>query len=103
MKITAVTIKPITPHNGLVGFASVTLDDKLVLHSIGIYTRQDGQGYRITYPTKRALDRSSYLYHPIDKELGSEIALAVLRKADYTLKEVNYVRHSHTHNPKGIL
>lgn len=105
MKITAVKITPITPKNGLVALASVKLDNKLVLHSIGIYTRQDGNGYRITYPTKQALDRKSYVYHPIDKELGSDIALAVLRKADYTLtlKEVTYDRHGYTHDPKRIL
>lgn len=98
MQITEVKIHPIKPQNGLVALASITLEDKLVLHSIGVYTKKNDVGYRITYPTKRARDKDSYVYNPIDEELGSTIALAVLRKAEMvlSLKEVNDDRYDNS-------
>jgi len=52
-KVTEVQIKVIKPKEGLLGFASLVLNDSLYLSSIGIYGRLDGSGYRITYPTKK--------------------------------------------------
>ena len=106
MKITAIKIHPIKPQKGLVALASITLDDKLILHSIGVYVKQNEAGYRITYPTKKAHDRESYVYNPIDEELGSEIALAVLRKAEtvLSLKEVNQNdRHNNSNSAQRVV
>ena len=80
MKITEVQIIPIKPNDGLVGFASILLDDCLYLGSIGVHTRLDGQGYRITYPTKKIGDRNLNIYHPINRSLSEEIEKAVLAK-----------------------
>ena len=81
MKITEVQIIQIKPHDGLVGFASILFDDCLYLGSIGVHTRLDGQGYRITYPTKKIGDRNLNIYHPINRGLSEEIENAVLAKA----------------------
>ena len=53
MEITEIQITPIKPKNGLVAFASIVLENNIHLGSIGIYTKLDGSGYRITYPTKK--------------------------------------------------
>ena len=102
MKITEVRVTPLNqPKAGLLAFASVVLDDALVLNSIGIYARKDGAGYRITYPTKASRSHDCYVYRPINEEMGTAIALAVLNKASTLLsqKEVkDYVGHSNTHN-----
>ena len=84
MKITEVQITPIKPKDGLVGFASVVLENSLYLGSIGVYTRIDGSGYRITYPTKKIGDNSINIYHPINKEASKAIEQAVFKK----LKEI---------------
>ena len=84
MKITEVQITPIKPKDGLVGFASVVLENSLYLGSIGVYTRLDGSGYRITYPTKKIGDNSINIYHPINKETSKAIEQAVFKK----LKEI---------------
>ena len=49
MKISEINIQLIKPVNGLVAFASVVLDDKIYLGSIGVHSRLDGTGYRHTY------------------------------------------------------
>ena len=72
---------PIKPKDGLVAFASLVLEDCLYLGSIGIYTRLDGSGYRITYPTKIVNGRSMDIYHPISRGLGKAIEQAILEKA----------------------
>jgi len=84
MKITEIQIIPIKPKNGLVGFAGVVLDNSLYLGSIGVYTRIDGSGYRLTYPTKKIGDKSINIYHPINRETSKAIEQAVFKK----LKEI---------------
>lgn len=71
---------PIKPTNGLIGFASVLLDNSLYLGSIGIHTRLDGQGLRLTYPTKGTIN----VFHPTTKELSKIIEQAVFDMA-YTV------------------
>ena len=81
MTITEINITPIKPNDGLIGFASVVLEDCLYLASIGVYSRLDGTGYRITYPTKKLGDKSMNIYHPISRELGNAIENAITEKA----------------------
>lgn len=85
MLITEVQITPIKPYNGLVALASVVVDNALFLGSIGIHTRLDGRGYRITYPTKSVSSKSFNIFHPINKDVGRAIEQAVLAKADEVL------------------
>ena len=80
MKITEIQITPIKPKDGLVGFASVVLENSLYLGFIGVYTRLDGLGYRLTYPTKKIGDNSVNIYHPINRETGKAIEQAVFEK-----------------------
>ena len=81
MKITEINIIPIKPNGGLIGFASVVLDNCLYLGSIGVYSRLDGTGYRITYPTKKIGEKDLNIYHPISRDLGRAIENAIIAKA----------------------
>ena len=74
-KISEIEITPIRAQNGLVAFASVLLDNKIRLNSIGIYTKLSG-GYRLTYPTKGQFN----ILNPITKEVSQAIETAVLNK-----------------------
>lgn len=78
-KISDIQIVPIRPKDGLVAFASIVLDDKLYVGSIGIYTKIDG-GYRITYPTKKLGDTNIPIVHPISKECGEAIKNEIINK-----------------------
>ena len=81
MTITEVQITPIKPKDGLVAFASVVLENSLYLGFLGVYTRLDGTGYRITYPTKKVGENSLNIYHPINKETSRAIEEAIILKA----------------------
>ena len=87
MQISEVQIKPTKPKDGLIGFASLVIDNALYLSSIGIFTRLNGQGYRITYPTKKVGSLDMQVFHPISKELGKEIEKEVIRKAEDIFNE----------------
>jgi len=88
MKITEVNVTPVKPQNGLVAFASIVVDDCLYLGSIGVYSRLDGAGYRITYPTKKLAEKNLNIFHPITKQAGQLIEQAILAKAKELLNEV---------------
>ncbi len=80
MKITEVQIIPIKPKDGLIAFASVVLENSVYCGSLGVYTRIDGSGYRITYPTKKIGNRDINVFHPINKETSKAIEEAVISK-----------------------
>jgi len=78
--IDEVQIIPIKPTDGLVAFASVVYNKTIFLGSIGIHTKLDGSGFRLTYPTKRVAGKDMHLFHPINRELSQEIEQAVFTK-----------------------
>ena len=79
-EVTEVEINPIKPRDGLVALASCVVDDKFYMGSIGIYTRLEGDGYRLTYPTKKVGGDSINIYHPINEETGQAIKEAIVSK-----------------------
>ena len=87
MKITEVQIIPIKPKDGLVAIASVVADNSLYLGSVGVYTRLDGSGYRITYPTKKIGEKNINIYHPINKETSKAIEEAIISEAEKILTQ----------------
>ena len=79
MKIKNVIIIPVTPNNGLVGFASITLGDDMALNSIAIYRKLDGSGYRLVYPTKSQM-KMKYIFHPLTRQMSKEIEQAIFEE-----------------------
>ena len=76
---------PIKPKQGLVAFASIVIENSVYLGSIGVYTRLDGSGYRITYPTKKIGNKDINVYHPIDKGTSEMIEKAIINEAERIL------------------
>ncbi len=89
--ITEIQIVPIKPKDGLIGFISFVLNECLYLGSIGIHTRLDGKGLRLTYPTKGAIN----IFHPINKDMSKAIEEAVFAEA---LKVFPYLKDVMTLN-----
>lgn len=79
MRVSEVNITPVKPSNGLVGIASVVIDDNIYLNSIAVYTRLDGS-YRLLYPTKVVGTRSMGFFYPINRDASKAIEQAVLKK-----------------------
>lgn len=90
MRISEVNVQFIKPVDGLIGFASLVINDELYLGSIGIHQRLDGQGYRLTYPTKKSNLTQRPIFHPIRKDASAAIETAIFTK----LKDVMRKRHA---------
>lgn len=90
IRITEVCVYPIKPtEKGLVGFASCLFDDKLFLHSIAIYTRPDGSGYRLLFPTKMLPNgKKISIFYPVNKNVGEAIEQAITKKLEDMVEKV---------------
>ena len=72
-RVSEVSILPLKPKAGLLGFASFVLNVQFYLGEIAIRSRTSG-GIRLLYPTKKlANGKEVPLYHPITKEIGNQI------------------------------
>lgn len=80
--VSEIQVNVIKPKNGLIGFASLILYECMYLGSIGIYRKLDGSGYRITYPNKTVGDKCLDIYHPINRDISTEIEKAIIDKAE---------------------
>lgn len=80
MRISQVEIIQIRPKRGLIGFATIEIDEQLLLHSIGIHRKRDGSGYRLTYPTQGSYSVSKAVFHPTNPDLSKEIERCIFKK-----------------------
>jgi stage V sporulation protein G len=98
MIISEVSITPVKPINGLVAFASCIIDGKLYVGSLGVHKLLDGSGYRITYPTKKIGLRQLNYVHPVTKDAGKAIELAIIAKCSelFERSDEQYDRHHKT-------
>lgn len=63
--------------DGLLAIASFTINDKFLISGVGIHEMRDGDGYRLTYPTKKSGDRIFNICHPINRQLSKTIYAAI--------------------------
>lgn len=78
MEITSVNITPLSPaKKGLVAFCSVELDKCLTLDSIGIYSRLDGTGFRLTTPCRKIRSGKLYPYFKFTPEFQQKVLEAI--------------------------
>ena len=91
MKISEVNIILIKPRNGLIGFASLVINDALYLGSIGIHQKLNGNGYRLTYPTKKTGANNMDIFHPINREAGKAIETAIFNKLNDVMSRLDDV------------
>lgn len=89
-QISETQILIVKPNNGLVALASFVLDGDLYLGSVGIVTRPRG-GYRLLYPTKKMGERNIDLFHPINREVATEIEEVIIKRFEEVM---NHDRHS---------
>lgn len=84
MKISEVQIELIKPNNGLIGFASLVIDDNFYLSSIAIHKKLNADGYRLTYPNKGHFT----IFHPINRQTSTQVEAAVFGKLKDVMKKV---------------
>lgn len=86
MKIKNVNITPVTPYNGLIAFANLTLDNDILLGSIAVYRKLDG-GLRLLYPSKRVKDKDVTVFHPLTREASRLIENAIFKECKNVLNK----------------
>ena len=79
MKIKNVNIIPVSQDNGLIAFASLTLDDDILLSSIAVYKKLDG-GFRLLYPSKCVRGSEMTIFHPLNRNMSKAIEEAIFKK-----------------------
>lgn len=89
MKISEVNIILIKPRNGLIGLASLVINDALFLSSIGIHQKLNGNGYRLTYPTKKTGTNDMDIFHPINRETGKALEDAIFNKLNDVMSRLD--------------
>ena len=87
VKISEINVIPVKPNEGLIGFASFVLEEKYYVGSVAIYTKLDGSGYRLVYPSKKVGIKNVNVFHPINTEVGKIIDEAVINKINELFNE----------------
>lgn len=88
-EVSEIQISFIKPKDGLIGFASLVLNGAFYLSGIGIHSKLDGSGHRLTYPTRKAGDQQVHLFHPINKNAAKRIEQAILAKLNEVMDKRN--------------
>jgi stage V sporulation protein G len=73
MKINEINFVPVKPNNGLLAFASFVADGRFYIGNVAVFSRRDGLGIRLLYPTKKGIN----CFYPIDKKIGAQITETV--------------------------
>lgn len=83
ISITQVKIKLVKPQNGLIGFASLVVNDQIKLTSIAIRKLAHKDGFRLLYPTKQDIT----IFNPLDGETSKMIEQVVFNELNKQIKE----------------
>lgn len=78
---------PVKPtEKGLLGFASCVVNNAISLNSIAIYSRPDGNSYRLVYPMKTLPNgKEINIFYPIDRKTSEIINKAIFQKYEEIL------------------
>ena len=93
MEITSINITPIVLSKGLIGFASLVLNNVLELNSIGIYLRvdqKDGKTIRLTYPHRKLKNNSLVPYFKVINETFNQQLTEAVEKELKQLELFNF-------------
>ena len=79
--VSEIQIIPVKPKDGLVAFASCVLNNQFYMGDIAIYSRPNGEDYRLVYPT-RTLPNGKRIncFHPINRDAGEYLKKAIVYK-----------------------
>lgn len=81
--IKEVQIELIKPNNGMIGFASMVINNAIYLSSIAIHKKLNSEGYRITYPSKGNFG----IFYPINKDVSRQIEEAIFQKLENVMNK----------------
>lgn len=85
--ITEPVVIPVKPtEKGLLGFASCVVNNAISLNSIAIYSRPNGNSYRLVYPIKTLPNgKEINIFYPINRETSEIINEVIFKKYEELL------------------
>ena len=94
MRISEVNVILIKPKDGLIGFASLVVEDALYVSGIGVHQKLDNSGYRLTYPTRKSGAQNFDIFHPINRTASRALEDAILTKLKDVMNRLKtHARH----------
>lgn len=94
IKISETQISFVKPNDGIIGFASVVINDSIYLNSIAIHQKLNGSGHRITYPSKKLGKGSVCVFYPINRQTSLAIEQAIFSKLKEVMNKGKHDRYS---------
>jgi len=80
VNLSEIQIVPVKPRSGLLAFASFVLNNAFYVGDIAIYSRLDGEGYRLAYPIKILTNGAKInCFHPINRQSAQAIEEQVIK------------------------
>lgn len=78
--LSEIDVIPIKPRNGLAAFCSFVINNSFFIGDVAIYSRLDGNGYRLVYPIK-VLSNGVKIncFYPINQKSAQAIEEQVFR------------------------
>ncbi len=77
MNISEVRVRTINNNKSLIGVASITFDDEIVIHDIKIIAREGAP--LIVFPTRKAGNKILSVVHPINQETRLKLEDIILK------------------------
>jgi hypothetical protein len=72
---------PIRPTDkGCIGFVNLTYGNELALNGVAVYTKPNGDGFRLVYPLNKNIPNETFYFCPINREIGDLLTKAVSQK-----------------------
>ena len=96
MIISEIKIQLIRPNDGLIGFASIVINECLYLGCIGIHRKLAG-GHRLTFPKKDGFD----ICYPINQRTSQMIETAIFEKLESVMKRTENDRYNRNEYSDG--
>jgi stage V sporulation protein G len=80
IKLSEIQITPVKPKDGLTAFVTFVLNNSFFIGDVAIYSRLDGDGYRLVYPTKVLQNGLKVnCFHPINRQSAQAIEEQVIK------------------------
>ena len=79
--LSEIQIIPVRPRDGLLAFCTFVVNNSFYCADIAIHSRLDGEGYRLSYPSKTLINKTRIqIFNPINKQVAQAIEEQVVKK-----------------------
>ncbi|MBA7616203.1 hypothetical protein ES703_23499 [subsurface metagenome] len=102
IQVSEVTVIPVKPKKGLLGFCTFVLNDAFFIRDVAIYnTLSNEYGIRLVYPGRRSSSGDILnTVHPINRSADEAVLKEVAKEFE---RVITKIKRSETENFEGVL